>query len=123
MILKRIASICFALAFIMALLLFAEIGREYISYYTAKIIFIVSGALGLLFNLLSFRSGKQNAGYNLFFWTGAIILFIGLVFQQMHWPFSLYIIIGGMAIMGISFFITKDITREEQDDNQLLDDF
>lgn len=123
MILKRIASICFAIAFLMALVLFADFGRTYISYSTAKLIFIVMGALGLLFNLLSFRSGKQNAGYNLFFWSGAIILFIGMVFQQMRWPYSFYIMITGMAIMGISFFITKDITKEEPDENQLLDDF
>jgi hypothetical protein len=122
MLLKRIAGISFAIAFMMAIILFTNIGRNYISFPTAKTIFIVAGAVGLLLNLLSFRSGKQNAGFNFIFWSGMIVLFIGLIFKIMHLPYGIYIVLGGMIITGISFFISSDVISGETNESDLLDD-
>jgi len=122
MILKRIAAVCFAIAFLMAIVIFTGTGLEYISRGTAKIIFLCVGALGLLLNLFSFRYGKQNEGFNFFYWLGSIILFIGLTFQMMNWPFSFYIIIAGLLVIGISFFYNPNPDDDNSAKNDLLDD-
>lgn len=121
MILKRIAAICFALAFLMAIVLFTGTGSQYISRLNAKFIFLAAGAIGLLLNLLSFRYGKHDANFNFFYWLGSIILFIGLTFMIMHWPFGMFIVIGGMATVGISFFVQPKIYNEEVKNDDLLD--
>lgn len=119
---KRIASICFAIAFLMAIVLFAGYGRSYIGIGTARIIFLVSGAIGLVLNLLSFRFGKQDPGFNLIYWFGSIILFIGLVFMLMHWPYGIYILITGLFVVGISFFVPEGMADLNSKKDDLLDD-
>lgn len=122
MILKRLAGIFFAIAFLMALVLFANIGREYIPLPVARMIFMISGAIGLVLNLLSFQSGKNSPAFNFLYWAGSIITFAGLVFMQMHWPYGYYILLGGVAIIGASFVIPFGMKDEETNDqNDLLD--
>lgn len=121
MILKRIAAICFAIAFLMAIVLFTGTGSQYIPRLTAKFVFLAAGALGLLLNLLSFRYGKHDANFNFFYWLGSIVLFIGLTFMIMHWPFGMFIVIGGMATVGISFFVHPKIYDEAAKNDELLD--
>lgn len=119
MILKRLAGIFFAIAFIMALVLFAGVGRQYIPIYTARIIFMVSGAIGLVLNLFSFQSGKHSPIFNLLYWSGTIVTFTGLVFMQMHWPNGYYILVSGVIIIGASFIVpesTKLDSKEDQED-------
>ena len=122
MILKRLASIFFAIAFLMGLVLFAGVGRTYISVGTAKIVFLSSGAIALLFNLLTFKSGKSDPGFNFVFWLGSIVLFTGLIFFIMHWPFGYYILLAGMLTVGISFFINPKIFQEKENKDDILDD-
>lgn len=121
MILKRIAAICFAIAFLMAIVLFTGTGAQYIPRLSAKFIFLAAGALGLLLNLLSFRYGKHDANFNFIYWLGSIILFIGLTFMIMHWPFGMYIVMGGMSIVGVSFFIQPKILDDHSKNDDLLD--
>lgn len=122
MVLKRIAAICFALAFLMAIVMFTGTGSDLISRGSAKIIFLAAGAIGLLLNLLSFRFGKQSPNFNFFYWAGSIVLFFGLTFRIMHWPFSFYIIIAGLLIVGISFFYNPKIDEDSSAKDDLLDD-
>jgi len=122
MILKRIAAVCFAISFLMAIVLFTRTGVEYIPLKVAKPIFLICGALGLLFNLLAFRTGKNSPGFNLMYWLGSIIIFIGLAFILMHWPYGYYIVILGMGVIGLSFFFKPNLDEEDQP-NDLLDDF
>lgn len=122
MILKRIAAVCFAIAFLMAIVLFARVGTQYISMPTARIVFIVSGAIALVLNLFSFQSGKHNPTFNLVFWLGSIVLFVGLIFQFMYWPYSRYIIIGGLGITGISYFLGPTLITGKSDNSDVLDD-
>ena len=122
MILKKIAGVSFAIAFLMAIVLFTGTGREYISLGTAKIIFMVCGAIGLLFNLLSFQSGKQAPLFNFLYWSGSIVLFIGLTFLLMRWPYGFYIIITGLCILGVSFFLPESLLAPKEDNSDLLDD-
>ncbi|MBL1280561.1 MAG: hypothetical protein COA33_009825 [Fluviicola sp.] len=120
-ILKKIAGIAFAVAFLMAIVLFTGYGRSYISASVAKILFLIFGAIGFLFNLFSFNSEKKTVGFNFFFWTGGIILLIGFIFKIMHWPFSRPAIILGMIILGVSFVVPNKTKSKKNDD--LLDDF
>lgn len=121
MLLKRIAAICFALAFLMAIVLFAGYGRTLISTGVARILFLIFGASGLLLNLLSFRFGKHDAGFNLVYWFGSIILFVGLVFMMMHWPFGFYILLAGLFTVGISFLLPSGLVDKEEKNDEILD--
>ena len=122
MIVKRIAAICFAIAFLMAIVLFAGVGRQYIPVPTARIIFMAAGAAALVLNLFSFQTGKNNPSFNLAFWLGSVVLFAGLVFQFMHWPYSKIILISGLAITGISFFLSPNLINGKSDNSDVLDD-
>lgn len=121
-ILKKISGIAFAISFILAIVLFTRTGLQYISFKTAKNIFIISGGLALFLNLINFQASKHNPIYSLVYWAGSIVLFIGLIFYLMHWPYGFYIIIAGLATTGISFLIptNKTVNKKNQD---LLDDF
>lgn len=122
MVYKRIAAICFAIAFLMAIIMFTGTGSDYIPRSVAKIIFLAAGALGLLLNLLAFRFDKQNVNFNFFYWAGSIVLFFGLTFRIMHWPYSFYIIIAGLLIVGLSFFYNPKIDEDDSAKDDLLDD-
>jgi len=120
---KRISSIAFAIAFLAAIVLFTGYGSKYISMNVAQNIFIVAGAIGILLNLISFQDGKHSPLYSLLYWGASIVLFAGLVFRIQHWPFSSYILIGGMILLGTTFFVpTKRIDGKEKDE-ELLDNF
>lgn len=127
MIIKRIAAVCFAVAFLMAIVLFARVGYEYISIPTARIVFMVSGAAALVLNLFSFqqsgrKSGKNNPTFNLIFWFGSLVLFVGLIFRFNHWPYHKYIVIAGLAVTGISFFLSPSLITGRSDNSDVLDD-
>lgn len=121
MLLKKIAGIAFAIAFLMAIVLFTGTGREYISFPTAKYVFMASGAVGLFLNLLSFQHGQQNSIFNFLYWLGSIVLFVGLIFLLMHWPYGFYIIVAGLTILGISFVFPEKWLGAKSEDSDLLD--
>jgi chromate transport protein ChrA len=121
MILKKIAGVSFVLAFLMAIVLFTGMGREYVSIRTAKYIFIIAGAVGLLLNLLSFQHGKHSSGFSFIYWAGSIVLFVGLTFLIMNWPYGFYIIVAGLIILGVSFFAPENLITEKEDRSDTLD--
>ena len=121
MILKRIAAVAFAIAFLMAIVLFTGTGSDLVPRGIARIVFLAAGALGLVLNLLSFRYGKHDPNFNLIYWLGSIVLFIGLMFLIMRWPFGFYIVLAGMATVGISFFVSPNIDKKEEEESDLLD--
>lgn len=122
MILRKLAGISFALAFLMAIVLFTNTGREYISLSTAKYIFMISGAIGLFMNLLNFQSGKHTVLFNFLYWSGSIVLFTGLTFILMHWPYGFYIVIGGGIIMGASFILPERLIQKKEAESDILDE-
>jgi hypothetical protein len=121
MMIKKFAGFCFGIAFLMAIVLFTGTGSQFISISLAKYIFMISGAIGLLLNLLSFKSGKHSPVFNFLYWSGSIILFVGLTFVLMRWPYGFYIIVTGMGVLGISFIIPESIIKEDKN-TDLLDD-
>lgn len=118
---KRYSGIAFAIAFLMAIVLFAGVGRSYIPMGTAKLIFIISGAIGLVLNLLSFKTGKHGPLFNFLYWTGSIVLFIGLNFILLKYPYGFYIIVSGIFILGISFILPEKLAEPNNKNEDLLD--
>ncbi|MES2799108.1 MAG: hypothetical protein V4638_03765 [Bacteroidota bacterium] len=119
--LKRIAGLSFSLSFVMAIFLFTDIGDQLLSKKMVFYLFIIFGGLALVLNLISFRSGKQDSGFNLFYWIGSIVLFGGFIFKFQHWPFSNVLLIGGMLIVGLSYFLPPGILDNKTKDEDILD--
>jgi len=119
MIFKKIAGFCFGLAFLAAIILFTGIGSSFISLSIARILFMVFGGAGLVFNLVAFRFGKHDPEFNLIYWLGSVIIFIGLILMMMHWSAALYIVIIGAAITGFSFIYTPNLFKEDESDDLL----
>jgi len=118
---KKFAGACFGISFLMAIVLFTDFGRGIIAFKTATYIFISSGAIGLFLNLLTFQTGKHHPVYNFVYWAGSLVLFTGLVFLLMRWPYGYYIIVSGLAIIGVSFFLPTQLSEKKPKDSGLLD--
>lgn len=121
MILKKLAGVAFGVAFLMAIVLFTNIGRQYIPLYVARYIFIGSGAIALLLNLVSFQSGKSSPLFNFLYWAGSIVVFIGLVFFIMHWPYGFYLLLIGMGVTGLSFLLPANAGQPVEENEDILD--
>ncbi len=121
--LKRVSGIAFALSFLMAIILFTGYGSSYIPMRIAKYLFFTFGAVALFTNLISFQQGKHAPIYSFAFWFASIVLFIGLIFRIMHWPFSTIIMVVGLCALGLTFFVPSNRNDEREKDEELLDDF
>lgn len=118
---KRISGISFAIAFIMGIVIFTGYGRSIIPYSIAQLLFIAFGAIGLVSNLITFQQGKHAPMYSLAFWISSLILFGGFIFKLMHWPYSEYILIAGMILLGLTFIIPSQRSDEVSENDDLLD--
>ncbi|MES2588384.1 MAG: hypothetical protein V4622_05335 [Bacteroidota bacterium] len=119
MIYKRIASICFAIAFILAIGVFTNYLSVFISKTNAKYGIIVFGGIALLMNLLAFRYDSKSEN-NLIFWAGTVIIFIGLIFKIQNNSLNQFILIGGMLVVGLSYFYNP-LSKDKKNDD-LLDE-
>jgi hypothetical protein len=119
---KTIGGICFLLAFVLALNLFTGIGRNIMALSTARFLFILLGGLGLVLNLVTYQTGRFHPLYNLVYWLGSIVTFIGLVLLLLRLPFSRWTLIAGIAIIGVSFFLPKKWVDRKEENSDLLDD-
>jgi len=120
--LKKISGIAFALSFTMAIVLFTGYGRSYISIEWAKIIFLSSGAIALFLNILSYKTGKHEQTFNLFYWIGSIVLLLGFAFKIFHLPMASLIILIGALTLGIAFLLPNKVKKKHKDED-LLDEF
>lgn len=121
MILKKLAAFFFAIAFLMAIVLFTDFGRGFIPLSVARIIFMASGAIALLLNLIAFQSGKSTPLFNFLYWVGSIFVFVGLVFFIMHWPYGMYILIAGLGVTGLSFILPESLVSKAEDGEDIID--
>ena len=83
---------------------------------------VTFGILGFVTSILSnfFDKGKKkvNTTKSLIFYVGMILVFAGLMFRFMHWPYSRLILFAGIIVSSVSFFIPK---LKENDEDELLD--
>ena len=119
MIFKKIAGFCFGVAFIAAIILFTGIGSIVISTSLARIIFMITGGIGMVLNLVAFRYGKHDPEFNLLYWLGSVVIFIGLILMMMHWRIAIYIVLIGASVTGFSFIYSPKIFNKDEEDDLL----
>ena len=103
-------------------MLYTGINPLNFSYNTLMFLFIILGMLGFLMSMLSIFFDKKNQRTNkvasFIFYIGIILVYAGLIFKFMHWPFFRPIMISGAVIALGSFFIRF---RDTPKDDGLLD--
>jgi heme/copper-type cytochrome/quinol oxidase subunit 4 len=119
MIFKRIASIGFAISFILAIAVFTDVFSGIISKTNAKYGIIVFGGIALLMNLLSFKYDQHAENNNIIFWVGSVIIFVGLIFKLQHYPFNQLLLIVGIFTVTLSYFFNP--TKKPEKNDELLD--
>jgi hypothetical protein len=117
--LKSYATFFYGLGILCALLIFTRNTFGYVG--SLKIIFLTSGALGLILSILQFRfQSEDNDGeFNLLYWLGSLVVYLGFVFQFLGLPYSYYILMLGTAVTAASFFINPFKERNENDEDLL----
>jgi len=121
---KQLAGLFFALSFICMACLFVKIPLFTENKSLLKTLFLIFGALGLVFNLLSFNySSKGNGFFNFLFWFGAIVLFFGLIFKMFHYPFHNLLLIIGFVVSASSFLFSKFYKSKKQENSEIIDQF
>ncbi|WP_343636874.1 hypothetical protein [Fluviicola sp.] len=118
--LKAISNICYILGMACAVLLYTQ--NTFGVHSAIRIGFYVFGGTGLLLSLLQFRFIPEDKweDFNLLFWIGSLVIFIGFVFQTMHLRHFTYILIAGFAITGFSFFVNP-FKKDKDEEDDLLD--
>lgn len=95
-----------------------------IPYWVLFYIGVISfGITGFVFSLLSNFFDKQKRQVNkvqsLLFYMGMISVFAGLMFKFMHYSYSNLLLIAGIGLSSLSFFVRKFNDDKEKD--ELLD--
>lgn len=118
--LKSVSTILFFAGFLCAILLITH--KTFGFDAVLKIGFYVGGGLGLILNLYLARPGQPEAkDFNLLFWIGTVLIYLGLLFRLLYLPFDTYIIIGGVGVTGVSYFYNPFAQDSEADNEELLD--
>lgn len=115
---KQVSNVLFALAFVGAILMLT--GKTYGYRTMIQSVFYVAGACALILSLLASRMDSYKDDFNVLFWIGSLIVFIGLIMKTYYLPFHNYVMIGGMGISALSYFINPFQQKQESDD-ELLD--
>lgn len=118
--LKSIANVSYLLGILCALMLYTQNTFGY--FYVIRIGFYLFGGLGLILSLLQFRFLPEDKweDFNLLFWVGSAVIFIGFAFQTLHMKYASQILILGLAVTGISYFINP-FKRRKDEENDILD--
>lgn len=118
--LKTISNICYILGMVCAILLYTH---QTLGIPGAiRIGFYVFGGTGLILSLLQFRFIPEDKweDFNLLFWIGSLVIFIGFVAQTMYLRYTTYILLAGFAITGFSFFVNP-FRKDKDEEDELLD--
>ncbi|AEA42714.1 hypothetical protein [Fluviicola taffensis] len=117
---KILSNIFYILGIICAILLFTHNTH---GFFTAiRIGFYVFGGAGLVLSLLQFTFITEDKweDFNLLFWIGSLVVFIGFVAKTTHLKYATHILIVGLAITGISYFVNP-FKKDKTDEDELLD--
>ncbi|MNK33153.1 hypothetical protein D3C87_516280 [compost metagenome] len=118
--LKNISTGCYLLGMICALMLYTSNTFGYAS--AIRIGFYVFGGAGLLLSLIQFRFLPEDKWeeFNLLFWIGSLVIFIGFVTKILYSKYSTPLLILGLAITGLSFFVNP-LKRDKNEEDDILD--
>jgi hypothetical protein len=115
---KQLSNLLFAVAFVCAIPML--LGKTY-GYRTAiHTVFIVCGAVALILSLVASRMESYKDDFNVIFWVGSLAMFVGFIMKTYYLPNYHLVLIGGLAISGISFFFNPFEAKKDKDD-ELLD--
>jgi len=118
--LKLYSTVFFAIAFLCAVFMLTE--RTYGYRTEIQTVFFISGAAALIISLISSRQEANKEDFNILFWLGNLIVFIGLLFKTYYLPYGLYVIFLGIGITAISYFVNPfSHAKDREQDDELLD--
>lgn len=120
MIFKRIGSVCFALGFLLAIVVFTNYGSSIIPKYYAKMGIILFGGIALLMNLFSFRYDSVSEN-NIVFWLGSVGIYTGLILKMKSVPYNQVILMVSIVIVGFSYFYNPFAKKDTTQEDELLD--
>ena len=115
---KQLSNLLFALSFLCAIPLFT--GKSYGYRTEIQLVFFLAGAFALILSLIASRMESYKDDFNILFWIGSLVLFIGLILRTYYLPYDTYVIIGGMGISGLSYFINP-FQSDNKPNDELLD--
>lgn len=115
---KQLSNLLFAFSFVCALLMLLD--KTYGYREAVQIAFLVSGGIALILGLVTSRMEAYKGDFNVLFWIGSLIMFIGFLMKMYYYPNSSYLLIGGMAISAIANFYNPFQSSKDRDD-ELLD--
>ena len=122
----KISNFFFLLSFaciVLALVPIAGINIRYGVLIAATLFFgllaFVFSILGVFFGPNQKKSSKEKV-HSFVYYCGLLVIYSGIVFWIMHWPWSREITISGGAIVLISYLI-KWFFVENENNDQLLD--
>lgn len=116
---KQLSNLAFGIAFICAV--FMITGKTYGYRSQVHITFFVAGALGLILSLIASRMESYKDDFNVLFWIGNLMLFIGLILKTYYLPHSTLVMIIGMSVSGLSYFFNPFDNSKPEADDELLD--
>lgn len=120
--LKFWASFSYILGMLAAVLLLTR--HTYGFPVLLKVIFFTAGAIGLLLSLLQFRyqdESKEENDFNLLYWIGSVAIFLGFIFRLNGSPLHIFVLLAGLAIVGLSFVINP-FKKSKNTSEDLLDE-
>lgn len=92
----------------------------WILFYIGVISFGIFGFVcSILSNFFDAKKRNINKTQSLVFYVGMILVFAGLMFRFMHWPFSNILLYAGIVVSSVSFFIRK--STDDNGKDELLD--
>ncbi|HLP56487.1 MAG TPA: hypothetical protein VK151_15730 [Fluviicola sp.] len=115
---KQLSNILFAFSFVCALLMLLDKTYGYRSII--QIAFLVSGAIALILGLVTARMEAYKGDFNVLFWVGSLIMFVGFLMKMYYFPYSYVFLVGGMVISAVANFYNPFQSGKDRED-ELLD--
>lgn len=115
--LKQLVNLLFGLSFGCAV--FMLLGKTYGYRSLIHGVFFITGASALILSLLQSRIEDQREEFNLIFWIGNLLVFVGLLMKTYRFEYDQYVLIPGMLITGLSYFYNP--FQSDEEDDELLD--
>jgi vacuolar-type H+-ATPase subunit I/STV1 len=123
---SKISNFFFLLSMVCIVLALVPIAGINIRYSILIVATLFFGLIAFVFSILGVFFGKNKKKSNkeilqsFVYYCGLLVIYAGLVFWIMHWPWSRELTIAGGAIVLVSYLI-KWFFVENENNDQLLD--